>query len=279
MYRSLSPGAIGVSVGSLAEGLDLAAKHGFEGYHLSIAEAVSLGVDEIASMAAEKGVRLSAFGFPLNFRGDDSEYQQSLADLPALADAAARLGVLRTATWISPGSDELNPADNFSLHVERLAPAAAVLADFGIWLGLEYVSPRTKQAEYRHAFARTMAEMSELCAAVGPNVGFLMDAWHWHNAEESGADLRALRPEQVVDCHVNDAPDLPLAEQLDNVRALPGETGVIDIATFLRALREIGYDGPVMAEPFSDKVRQLSPDEACAVTAAALDKVWGLAGL
>ena len=159
MYRSLSPGAIGVSVGSLEEGLDLAAKHGFAGYHLNIAEAASMGVEEVASLAAEKGVRLSAFGFPLDFRRSDSEYQQSLAELPGLAETASRLGVLRTATWIPPGSDALSPAANFAFHVERLGPAAAILAERGICLGLEYISPRTKQAEYRHPFSRTMAEM------------------------------------------------------------------------------------------------------------------------
>jgi sugar phosphate isomerase/epimerase len=63
------------------------------------------------------------------------------------------------------------------------------------------------------------------------------------------------------------------------VRTLPGETGVIDIAGFLQALRKIGYEGPVMVEPFSERVRQLPPEEACAATAAALNKVWRQAGL
>jgi len=31
MFRSLSPGALGVQVGGMEEGMDLAARHGFEG--------------------------------------------------------------------------------------------------------------------------------------------------------------------------------------------------------------------------------------------------------
>jgi len=78
-----------------------------------------------------------------------------------------------------------------------------------------------------------------------------------------------------VDVHVNDAPDgISVEEQVDNVRALPGETGVIGIAGFLGTLKDIGYDGPVMVEPFSDSLRQMGAEEAVATTAQALEKVW-----
>jgi sugar phosphate isomerase/epimerase len=44
------------------------------------------------------------------------------------------------------------------------------------------------------------------------------------------------------------------------VRALPGETGVIPIADFLGALDRIGYDGPVVPEPFKASLRDLPSD-------------------
>ena len=274
MFRSLSPGAIGVKVAGLSEGLALAARHGFEGYHFGLGEAADLGVSQVLELAEEKGVRLSAWGFPLDFRGDQAAYEASLAELPRLAQVAAGLGVLRTATWIMPASDELTYEENFQLHVERLKPAAQILAGQDIHLGLEYVGPRTSRVGKRHEFVHTMAQMTDLCASVGPNAGFLLDAWHWYTAGETADDLRRLSPEQVVDVHVNDAPDRPVEEQMDTVRALPGETGVIDIATFLGELGAIGYDGPVMVEPFSDRIRNMPADEACATTAAALNQVW-----
>jgi len=279
MFKSLSPGAIGVGVSSLAEGLDLAARHGFDGYHFSIGEAADLGVSQVQDLTASKGVRLSAWGFPVQFRGDLAEHEASLEELPRLAEAAAALDVRRTATWILPASDELTYEENFRFHVDRLKPAAAILADSGIHLGLEYVGPDTSRAGKKHEFAHTMPQMLELCRSVGPNVGLLLDAWHWYTSREGVGDLRGLTAEQVVDVHVNDAPDIPVEEVMDTVRALPGETGIIDIATFLATLKQIGYDGPVMVEPFSERVREMPADEACATTAAALDKVWGQAGL
>jgi len=279
LYKSLSPGAIGVQVANLAEGLELAGRHGFEGYHFGIGEAADLGVARVRDLAAAAGVRLSAWGFPLSFRGEAQEYESSLKELPRLAAAAAALEVRRTATWIMPASDELTHEENFRFHVDRLKPAAVILADCGIRLGLEYVGPDTSRQGKKHEFVHTMAQMQELCRAVGPNVGFLLDAWHWYTSRETADDLRQLCAEQVVDVHVNDAPDKPVAEQVDNVRALPGETGIIDIATFLGTLKQIGYDGPVMVEPFSDRLGQMAAQEACAAVAAALGGVWEQAGL
>ena len=280
MYRSLATGAIGVGVGSLEEGMEMAARHGFEGYHFEIGEAAELGVEKVKELAAATGVQLAAWGFPVNFRAGDGDYEEDMARLPWLAETAARLGVRRTATYIMPGSNELTYEENFALHVERLGPAAAILAENGIRLGLEYVAPQLLWTSFAHPFVHDMKQMSLLCAAVGSNVGFLLDSWHWYTARESAEDLRQLRADQVVVVHVNDAPaGVDVNDQVDNVRQLPGETGVIDIAVFLVSLKEIGYDGPVMVEPFSEELRQLPDEEACAATAAALDKVWEQAGI
>ncbi len=280
MFRSLSPGAIGVNVENLADGLDLAARHGFAGYHFSIGEVAVLGAEEALALAERRGVRLSAWGFPVDFRGEEAAYQRSLAQLPALAKLAAALGVRRTATWIMPTSDELTYQENFAFHVERLRPAAAILADEGVRLGLEYVAPKTLWTSKKYEFVHAMAQMEELCQAVGENAGLLLDSWHWYTAREAAEDVRRLHPQQVVDVHVNDAPaNVEIDDQLDQVRELPGATGVIDIAAFLGALQHIGYDGPVMVEPFSEQVRAMNREEAVATTAAALGRVWAQAGL
>jgi sugar phosphate isomerase/epimerase len=81
--------------------------------------------------------------------------------------------------------------------------------------------------------------------------------------------------QDVVYVHVNDAPaGVALEAQKDNVRRLPGETGVIDAARFLRNLEQIGYSGPVMVEPFDERLKALAPNEAIQKTKDALDSVW-----
>ena len=93
-------------------------------------------------------------------------------------------------------------------------------------------------------------------------------------------ELQKLRKEDVVYVHVNDAPSgVPVDEQIDWKRRLPGETGVIDIAGFLKALKHIGYDGPVTPEPFDENLRKNLTNEAVQKVGKALDKVWRQAGI
>ena len=53
-------------------------------------------------------------------------------------------------------------------------------------------------------------------------------------------------------------------ELQDLSRAMPQETGRSDLAGFMRALGRLGYDGPVMAEPFSRRVEALAADDPLA---------------
>ncbi len=279
MFKSLSPGALGVAVESLEAGLRLASRHGFAGYHCGLPEVARLGVAAARACMDRTGVRLAACGLPVDFRGEEAAYRADLARLPELALLAEKLAVRRVSTWLMPGADEWTYEENFRRHVERLGPVAAILADHGIRLGLEYVAPKTARSRFRHPFVHRLEQMADLCAAVGANVGFLLDSWHWHCAGETVEALAQLSADQVVDVHVNDAPaGVPRDELVDTVRELPGETGVIDIGGFLGALQRLGYDGPVMVEPFCARLRQLDADAAVAAAATALDRVWRLAG-
>jgi 2-keto-myo-inositol isomerase len=48
------------------------------------------------------------------------------------------------------------------------------------------------------------------------------------------------------------------------------------VGEFLGALRDIGYDGPVRAEPFNEALNALPNEEAVAAAAAALGKALAL---
>jgi sugar phosphate isomerase/epimerase len=121
-----------------------------------------------------------------------------------------------------------------------------------------------------------MAEMKNLIAEIGrPNVGFVLDSWHWYSSGELKKDIQSLRGDQVVSVDLNDAPaGIPVDQQIDSKRELPASTGVIDVAGFLGGLKEIGYSGPVRVEPFNEAVRRMSPEQAIAAAKAALDRAF-----
>ncbi len=284
MYPNLNIGALGIRA-NLPETITLARDHGFEGVDFSIVEAADLiaahGIEYVRDLGAAAQVRLGSWGFPVDFRGDEATWQQDLEALPRLASMAQALGCERTATWIMPCSDELTFQANFDFHVARLRPAAKILSDYGCRLGLEFVGPKTMRASRRYEFIYTLYGMLELCQAIGTgNVGLLLDAYHLYTSHGSLAEVPKLTNRDVVVVHVNDAPTgVPVDEQLDNVRALPGETGILDITGFLHALQAISYDGPVTPEPFSERLRVLPPAEATHEAGQAMRRIWQAAGL
>jgi sugar phosphate isomerase/epimerase len=278
MYPSLNTGAIGVKA-TFQEGLELAAKHGFRGYHFAIAEVHKLGVEKARDLANANKVQLAAWGLPVEFRQDEVRYKNDMLALPGFAKTASELGVFRTATWILPCSDTLTYRQNFDLHVKRLKPVAEILLHHGVRFGLEYVAPKTFWSSKRYTFMHTVDEMLELCDALGPNVGLLLDSFHWFTAKETVEDLKKLSALQIVDAHINNAPKLPADEQQDLQRTLPDETKTINLNAYLQTLKAIGYNGPVMVEPFSKTLSKMSADDACATTSKSLKKVWKQAGL
>src|SRR5262249_51339496 len=159
----------------------------------------------------------------------------------------------RISTWLIPCDAKLTYVENFRQHAARLSEVAKVLKDHQIRLGLEYVGPKTSWASRRFTFIHTMAEMKDLIGEINTgNVGLVIDSWHGWHAGESAADIRSLKDSDVIAVDLNDAPaGIPRDEQVDNRRELPCATGVIDVGELLTALNEIGYDGPVRAEPFN----------------------------
>ena len=280
MYKALGTGAIGVKA-DLAQAAALAQHHRFAGVYVDVREVRTLGVERARQVLREAGVRAAGFGLPVDYRLAEPEFAAALAELEALAPLAAALDITRTSTWVPSWHDERDFAANYAFHVDRFGRIARVLRRHGIRLGLEFLGPKHLRDGHPYAFIHTMDGMLQLARDIGTgNVGLLFDAFHWYTSGGVPADIARLSDADIVDVHVNDAiAGAGPEEQQDQVRALPGETGVIDLVAFLRGLAQIGYSGPVMVEPFSQRVRSLPPEEAVRVTAEALDKVWREAGL
>ncbi len=287
MFTMLSAGAIGLKGYGLADSVALARESGFDAVQFDLREAADLadaeGIDRVVSLFADAGVRPGAWNLPVAWR-DDSQRDVDLAALPRLLEVAAALDCRRATSGIMPGSDDRAFDDNMDWTVARLRPAAAALATSGCVLALEFIAPATYRARFTHEFVYTLGGILDIADKVGTgNVGVLLDAWHLYTSGGTVADMTGLTADQVVVVHVNDAPaGIPLDEQIDTVRALPVETGVIEIVAFMHALRDIGYDGPVMPEPFSQALDDLAardPGAAAREAARTMSNLWSAAGL
>lgn len=281
-YTVLSLSRLGFT-GTFDRSVELAHRYGFEGVDPDESVFARLSDDDLKRLLdglASKSLKFGAAGLPVDFRKDDSTFSDGLKTLPAAARALERAGVKRVSTWVMPCSNDLTYLQNFRQHACRLRDCAKILGEHGQGLGLEYVAPRTLWRSERQPFIHSMSEMKELEIAIGTdNLAIQLDSWHWYNAGETAADIETLRNRDVMTVDFNDAPRLPLDQLVDDHRELPAATGVIPAREFLGALVEIGYDGPIQAEPFNAQLRAMPIEQAVEATAAAIRKAFDEAGL
>ncbi len=230
MTLDLVCGNIGVKVPQ-REAAELAAANGFESVGAQAGDLEKMAEGELADLRGlmkAKGLVWGAANLAVDFRKDDETFRRTSEGLPAFARALKSAGVTRVGTWLPPSSATFTYRQYFAAVSGRLRETAKVLeGEGGLRLGLEYVGPKTAWAALRYPFLHTLAETRELVAEIGrPNVGYILDSWHWWLAGDSASDLAVLRGEDVVAVDLNDAPaGIAKDQQVDNARELPLATG------------------------------------------------------
>jgi sugar phosphate isomerase/epimerase len=280
MFSTLAPLTLPARV-PFARALELASAHGFDALDVPVSAMRALSAEGLADTFASHGLRSGGWMLPFDYQGPRTDFRADLRRLAALARVAGRLGSVWCYFWIEPTSEELTFAQNTAMQVQRLRPLAEVLGEHGCRLGLEPIGPKTLRIGARHEFVHSIPMALELLSAVDrANVGLLLDCFHWYTAHGDLDELTGLSAEQVVYVHVNDAvPGVPVDEQLDNVRCLPGASGLIDLDGFLGALAGIGYDGPVAVEPFDHRLAALTAGERVRLAAASLRAAFAALGV
>jgi len=280
MYRSISFGAVNVNPKGGFEGaVKMAKKYGFSGIEASPHQILEYGAKQAVSLLSDAGAVISGFGLPVHpIFANEQDWKAGLEQMPAQAKVMEEAGVDRCCIWLSNSSDTLDYEQNFEFHIKRLTPFAEILEGHGIRLGLEFIGTKSLIKKGKYAFIHTAKDMLSLAGACGPNCGLLLDGWHWYMSG-GGRDLFDVIGDQkyIVNVHINDAPEGDRDELPDSPRALPGETGRIDMKFFMNGLAAIGYDGPVMAEPFSPVLAAMGDDdEKMALVKESFDKIWSV---
>lgn len=275
---SLTPGVSG------ADKVRLAARTGYGGVDWDLGPARKEGLSATRSLFNDLKIRPTIVGLPLPkpgaFAGDESTFQEGLKSLADDAAFTAGVGCDRMMLVLSAASPR--PKDEQRKLVrDRLAAISEVLRKSGIRLGLEFLGPLYMRAgpgrggEPRHPFIWNLPETIQLAAESGPNIGAVLDIWHWHHSESTIADVLATDASRIVHVHVSDANRQPPEEVRDNQRLMPGE-GIIDVTGFFQALKKIGYQGGVSPEPLGRIPKDMAPEDGARLgletTVAAMKK-------
>lgn len=281
MIKGLSRAGIG-KVGPLDQFIRCASQYGFGAVDADGSEIEAL-IDTYSLEGAKQylqkhHVQIGAIGLSLEWRQSDEQFRQGIGQLVRDAEAAAKIGCTACCTYILPSTDF--PSTDFTLKAtQRLRLCAQILAAFNMKLGLEFVGPHHLRTQWKNPFLWDLPSTLDWIDTIHePNVGLLVDAFHWYTNEHTFDDLLALRKEQIAHVHLNDAPNLPVNEVLDNGRLYPGE-GVIDVVGFLKALNQIGYRGVVSQEILTQHPPIETTEQLLKRSQEAFDNVYRAAGL
>jgi sugar phosphate isomerase/epimerase len=281
MIKGLTTAGIG-KIDGIEQMVELASKHGFGAVDAdgkSLAEWIEKkGLDAARHFLKDHQVQIASIGLSAEWRKSEEDFRKGLSQLIQDAEAAASLGCNACCTYILPATD-LNAAHFMALATRRLRICAEILGAYQIRLGLEFVGPHHLRTAWKNPFIWDQQSTLDWIDAINmPNVGLLFDAYHWYTTHSTVEDIHALKASQIVHVHINDAPDVPIPEALDNGRLYPGE-GVINLTAFLKALKHIGYTGAVSQEILTAEPPKGSAEELVKKSAAAFDKVFKAAGL
>jgi sugar phosphate isomerase/epimerase len=131
---------------------------------------------------------------------------------------------------------------------------------------------------YRYEFIWRMNDMLTFVKECGPNVGLLLDAWHWHHAGATAEDIVAAGRDRIVHVHFDDSANLRPEKIRDDERLMPGE-GVIDLVAFLQALQKIGYKDALSVEVFGRGLKDMTPEAAARLGLETSRAVFRKAGI
>src|SRR5699024_3008742 len=231
MIRGLTRAGVG-DVGDDQSFIKNAAAFGFKAVDIDPSTLVDeIGLEETKALLKEHDVQIGSTSLPVDWQSDDQAFRQGLPELIRSAAIAEQLGVMKCTTYILPSRDE--PTASYLMKAtRRIRICADILYEYNLRLGLECVGCHHLRTEWKYPFIwrmeDTLAWIDQISAN---NVGLLLDSYHWHTNNLRVDDILQLRPEQIIHVHINDAPDLPIEEVLDDDRLYPGE-GVIDLAGF-----------------------------------------------
>jgi len=150
-----------------------------------------------------------------------------------------------------------------ALAVDRSREVGELADSFGLTVAIEFLA--------RAPFLGTLAAAAELVEQVDrPNVGILLDTFHFHAGGSTMADFGLVGRRGIVYVHLSDAPDVPRSMLTDAQRVLPGQ-GCFPWPETLARLEQAGYDGFCSVELFNPALWSMEPAEVARRARGACD--------
>jgi D-psicose/D-tagatose/L-ribulose 3-epimerase len=224
---------------------------GFDILELSVEKPALLDFKAVKASLDEnhlEGLICGAFGPDRDLGSQNPQYvSNSKTYIRQLIDAAAVIGspVVSGPMYSGVGKAHLEEAAARQAEWERSVSGVREMAQYarpkGIRLALEDLN------RFETDMLNVVSQGLAFCEQTGmDNVGLHLDTFHMHLEEkDSGAAIRQAG-EKIFHFHA-----------CENDRGVPG-TGQVHWEAVARALKAVGYSGPVVIESFTDQVKEIA---------------------
>jgi 2-keto-myo-inositol isomerase len=127
--------------------------------------------------------------------------------------------------------------------IRVLRELSTIARPFGVRLAYEFLG-------FADCTVNTLAQCAGIVEKVArPNVGLVLDTFHFFAGGSSLASIRAVNPAKIFIVHINDVERARRRKMHDALRLYPGR-GILPLGSILRALKVIGYKGDISVEIF-----------------------------
>ncbi|RGX54965.1 sugar phosphate isomerase/epimerase [Anaerotruncus sp. AF02-27] len=221
------------------------ARLGFETLEVGTTDLAAMSDDQLETLrrlCEEHGIALTAgggMGKAHNAASEDESIRKNgVQRLKSFLPAMQKAGVKKMCGvyfgyWMYDYSQPVNKPAAWAQSVKSMREMADAAAQYGIELMLEVVT------RYEHFLLNTAAEAVRYVQEVGrPNVKILLDTFHMNIEEDSLAGAIRTAGKHLGHMHIGEAN-----------RKLPGK-GRLPWREGADALKEIGYQGDLVMEPF-----------------------------
>jgi hypothetical protein len=250
VYKNLNCELLGIT-GRQSEIIELALTYGFAGIDIDIVDLMKRcqrGSFESAFRFINSAkLQVGGFEAPLDLDADDTAYASQLAKLNAVAEIARRSEAAAAILNVPYETDRLPYPEYFEVIRKRVDEVADTFAKEEVSVALTFSAQNQGEQGKQFKFIGDVEAFVALAKSC-PTAGIVFDSWNWFCGGGTDEHLNAIGVERVRAARIGDCVEgvAPGAATCSDC-LLPGSTGVIDNAGYLRKLAAADLAIPVSA--------------------------------
>lgn len=174
---------------------------------------------------------------------DPSGHVRMLEDFQRFCRVAEAINAETVIVVPSPRPRGVSLAAIEQESIRVLRELSAIARPYGVRLAYEFLG-------FADCTVNSLAQCASIVEKVArPNVGLVLDMFHFFAGGSSVASIREVNPEKIFIVHINDVERAPRRKMHDALRLYPGK-GILPLERILRALKATGYADGFSVEIF-----------------------------